>query len=109
MYDLNTIHSMNEETGETAKEYGLTPMFFSDRKDFEENVCHIPNLGDYRPEGYKLEKTFFVDSSGFGAPYEPALTFDQFLDEGWLSPEYGYAIVAEGQFQVYIGAFKKLD
>jgi hypothetical protein len=39
-------------------------------------------------------------------PGEPALTQGQFIDR--MKPGMGYAVIEEGQFQVYVGEFKKL-
>ncbi len=63
----------------------------------------FPNLGDYRPKGYEMVATYFVDSFGFGSPGEPALTIDRFVS--LLKPGRGYAIVEVGEFQVVIGEF----
>lgn len=62
-------------------------------------------------KGYELVKNLFVDSSGFGAPDEPALDQNQFKTEvEALLKEHG-ALTAKitdvGQFQVYLGLFKK--
>jgi len=67
----------------------------------------IPNFGDYRATryGWKMTKVYFVDSSGFGAEDEPALTFPQFVRQAKVGK--GYAIIETGQFQVRIGEFTK--
>jgi hypothetical protein len=67
----------------------------------------FPKLGSYCPEGWELVEELFCDSSGCGQPNEPALTVKQLLEK--LEPGYGYAITREGQFQVYLGKFKKVD
>jgi hypothetical protein len=61
--------------------------------------------------GYELIENLFVDSSGWGAEDEPALTAGQFekklLD---IIKEHGpvYAFLTDaGQFQVYLGLFKR--
>lgn len=62
-------------------------------------------------KGYELIERLFVDSSGFGAEDEPALTVSQFerkvheiLDiHGTVTAK----IIDAGQFQVYVGLFKK--
>mgnify|MGYP001617176483 CR=1 FL=1 len=43
-----------------------------------EHIRHIPDLGGYRPPKWSLVETYFVDSSGFGEPGDPALTFTEF-------------------------------
>lgn len=57
-------------------------------------------------KGYELVQEFFVDNSGFGSESEPALTPAMFLRE--VKAGYYYGITNIGQFQVYIGEFKKL-
>ncbi len=79
---------------------------------FPEDLSHLPPfpfpaLGDYRPGGYRLIDTLFVDSSGFGADDEWALSIPRFI--AWLrlhinSPYY-YAVIESGEFQVYVGVF----
>ncbi len=62
-------------------------------------------------KGYELIENLFVDSSGFGAEDEMALTGNQFekrvleivAKEGTVTAK----ITDAGQFQVYVGLFKK--
>ncbi len=68
-------------------------------------IADIPNLGDYVPKGWELVEEYFVDSSGFGSTDAPALTVDQFKAK--TKAGFGYAIIEEGQFQLYVGEFKK--
>tara|TARA_B100000214_G_scaffold375160_1_gene360383 strand:- start:531 stop:824 length:294 start_codon:yes stop_codon:yes gene_type:complete len=61
-------------------------------------------------EGEHVE-TLFVDSSGLGQSWEPALTFNQFvskLEELITEHKEGLhlAITSVGQFQVYIDVWK---
>ena len=62
-------------------------------------------------QGYELIEELFVDSSGFGIESEPALTVDSFENKiQSLLNEYGKLtakITMAGQFQVYVGLFKK--
>lgn len=74
--------------------------------DKDEKVFKCPNLGNDCPTGWKLIEELFVDKSGFGAPSESALTADQFLAK--VKKHQGYAIIEEGQFQLYIGVFEKV-
>lgn len=63
-------------------------------------------------KGFELVKEFFVDSSGFGQEDEAALTVNTFnkelesliKDHGVLTAK----ITGVGQFQVYVGMFKKV-
>lgn len=66
-------------------------------------------------KGYELVEEYFVDSSGFGLDSEPAYTVDQFLGKlGELLTREEYAngltakITSQGQFQVYVGLFKRV-
>lgn len=56
-------------------------------------------------------KEWFVDSSGFGSPSEPALTDSQFRTEllAYLRehPDHGFGITSVGQFQVFVSAFRR--
>jgi hypothetical protein len=67
-------------------------------------IAYMPNIGSYRPKGWRLLRKLFVDKSGFGRLDEPALTVEQFYAE--VKEDFGYAIIEEGEFQVYIGEFR---
>ncbi len=67
----------------------------------------FPNIGSYRPKGWKLVNSLFCDSSGMGSVGEPALTCKQLIDR--LRVGYGYAIIETGEFQAYIGEFEKTN
>ena len=62
--------------------------------------------------GYELVENLFVDNSRMGADNEPALTVSQFEKRvAELLKEYGALIAkitSEGQFQVYVGLFRKI-
>ena len=70
-----------------------------------ETLRRIPNLGDFVPDGWTEVERHFVDSSGFGEEGEAAMTPEEFADK--LKVGTGYALVSEGQFQVYVGEFKR--
>jgi hypothetical protein len=115
MLSTETILSMAREAGEEAREAGLLP---SSIRDFRPSdplafIKPLPFLGDYIPQGWIADPNidpFMVDSSGFGAPDEPADTIDQFiarLENYRLSGEnYGFAICEVGQFQVVIRVYR---
>lgn len=104
MFSLAQIQSMNRETGRKAKRHGKKP--YIAQHDNDEGVSKCPNIGDYRPKGYELIDQLFVDSSGFGSSSGLALTIDQFLAK--VKKGLGYAIIEQGQFQLYVGVFKKI-
>lgn len=113
MFDLETIRAMSAEAGTKAKRGRLIP-------HIPRNVGEVdtwppfpfPNFGTYCPKGWvkREDAEWFCDSSGFGAPGEPALTIEQFkaaLREHITQyPGDGYAIVEVGQFQCYVAVFR---
>jgi hypothetical protein len=75
-------------------------------KDGDEGVKSCPKINK-KVKGYKLLNEYFVDNSGWGTDREPALTFNQFLNKVKAGLYYG--ITSIGQFQVYIGEYKKTE
>lgn len=67
----------------------------------------FPFIGSHRPKGWKLVKRLFVDTSGFGTDNEPALSVTRLAAA--LEAGYGYALVESGQFQGYLGVFRKIN
>lgn len=104
MMSIEQIVYENREAENRAKQNRVK--LFVAQTNSDQNVTSAPNIGDYRPKGWELVETYFVDSSGMGGQNEPTLTFNQFLQE--VKQGYGYAIISEGQFQVYIGEFKEV-
>ena len=106
MYSPSYIRQLSAEAAASAAEENRVPLVLEDADD----ITRSPNFGDYRPEGWELEEEYFVDSSGFGAPDEPALTLEQ-LEEAIAEyvgdGNYGFALTQEGQFQSYIGRFRR--
>ena len=73
----------------------------------------FPSLGYLEPDGWeKTDQTWFVDKTGHGHDWEPALTVEQFKRElrGYIgtNPGRGFAITEEGPFQVYVTAFRPM-
>ena len=101
MMSLETIQQQNEIAEQQAREEGIEP--YVARYDGDDGVRAAPYIGNYQPEGWTRTEEFFVDSSGFGGPDEPAMTFEQFLNH--VKDGCGYAIISAGQFQVYIQEF----
>jgi len=104
MMSLEIIDQMSRKAGQKAARLKRQPLVAFTDKD--SNVVKCPNFGSYRPKGWRLVKTLFVDSSGFGSGDEPALTKQQFIET--VRAGFGYAIIEQGQFQLYIGVFEKL-
>ena len=73
----------------------------------------FPNIGSLKPRGWrKTDASWFVDKTGHGEPWEPALTWAQFRSRlaGYLlrHPGHGFAITEEGEHQVFVTAFRKI-
>lgn len=110
---LEMIRDMSREAAEVAATEGMVPFMVTseDLDDWRkwgmgEQRFPFPNLGDHRPKGYEMTEEIMVDSSGMGSPGEPALTVPQLLDR--LKPGMGYGITSTGQFQLYLGEFRKV-
>jgi hypothetical protein len=104
---IQTIHDLSRKAArKAAREHKRPAMVELEDMDTLEIELRIPNLGDYRPRGYKLIDTWFVDKSGFGVEPEPALTVrTMFARIRANGPGHGYAMIQEGQFQCYVGVF----
>jgi hypothetical protein len=113
MMSLSSIKQMSRERAIEAARERRVPFFVEEediefyRQSYLDGTLSFPfpNLGDHVPDGWELEDSLFVDSSGFGSSGEAALTICQFIEA--MEPNFGYAIIEEGQFQVYVGRFKK--
>lgn len=106
---LESIRSASRQAAMKAardkqKPFVVTSEDIADLQAGDLSKVKLPFLGDYVPRGFKLVRELFVDSSGFGATNEPALTQGQFYQE--LKPGFGYAVIEAGQFQVYVGEFE---
>jgi hypothetical protein len=111
MFSLAVIHHLNQQAARKARKRGAKPFVPAG----PENVDNwppfpFPNLGDYDPPGWeRTEESWFVDKTGWGEPWEPALTWDRLKDQlrEYIAqnPGHGFGIVEEGEFQLYIGAF----
>lgn len=99
MMSLSAIRAISNERAYQAAEEGHKPLQVWDGDELRQ----IPFLGYEIPSAYKLVRVFFADSSGWGRPSEPALTFEQLQDE--VVPGRHYALVETGQFQVHIGEY----
>jgi len=82
-------------------------MLYKAKKNCDEGVFKCKNIGDSIPLGYEKVNSFFVDNSGMGTDSEMALTAGRFLSQ--VKEGLYYGITSIGQFQVYIGEFKKIN
>ncbi len=73
----------------------------------------MPNIGSYRPKGWKLTDYWTVDKGGCSNT-GPAwgireLRKQMLTDIAEPDSTYGYAIIEEGVFQLVVGQFLKRD
>ena len=125
MMSAQLIKDVSDVAAYRAAEEGREPLSIWGPRD----ATHIPFLGDYTPVGWRRalwsdfyttprvgypwredeEVYFMVDSSGFDAPDEPALTVGEFgtfiTTPQRPQLDYGWAIREAGQFQIVVGAF----
>lgn len=109
MMSLETIEEEARLAGEEAEVEGKEPYFLANeesKQDFP--PFPFPNLGSYCPEGWEEVDRLFVDKLG-SVEQTPEMflhgcaSIRQLID--WLDVGYGYAIVEEGEFQLYVGKF----
>ena len=111
MMSTSAIVNLNEEIAAKAAGKNLNPWVPSKTfVDMGKFPRHIPNIGYHKPESWEKVEEWFVDKTGWDES-GPALSTERFHSE-WLEyakehPDHGYAITEEGQFQIYISAFKK--
>ena len=107
MMSLGTIREISRTAAAKAARARKVPLMVEaeDMRDLARHLGRIPFLGAYVPNGWAQVNNYFVDNSGFGQVGEAALTAEEFYAA--VKPGYGYAIIESGQFQVYIGQFKK--
>lgn len=93
--------------GKLARVKSEVKMLYRAKSDKDLGVKGCKVIGREIPFGYELVNTYFVDNSGFGDNSEPALPFNRFLDK--VKADFYYAIREAGQFQVYIGEYRKVN
>ena len=110
MMSIEYIQALATEAATLARHQRLEPKVVAENPLLDEDLRSIPNLGDYVPEHWELVDTHFVDKTGLGGLDEPAMTAHQFATmvrtEIAKDEIFGWALITEGQFQVYVGQFK---
>jgi len=113
MMDLATIRELSREQARRAARSRLRPFVVTveDLEDWRAGLAAghnprwpFPNIGTYVPHGWKESERapLFCDKCGDGDGGRSASTEDLLA---WLRVGYGYAIVEEGEFQLYVGEF----
>lgn len=112
MMDLATIIAVNEEIAAEAARRNLQPFVPNGEAEVERwPPFPFPSVGRHDPGGWEqTDTTWFVDRTGVGRDWEPALTVDQFKralkDHITSHPGHAFAVVEEGPFQVIVAAFR---
>jgi hypothetical protein len=112
MMGIETIIAINGDIARRAAAEGLVPHVPNGPEEvyrWRNLPFEFPNIGSYKPPGWKKMNEWFVDATGCGSEIEPALTHHSFREEAKqyiaANPTHGFAITEEGPFQVYISAF----
>ena len=115
MWSLAVIDYLNQQAAREARQRSATP-FVPDGPEAVESwpPFPFPNLGDYDPPGWeRTDESWFVDKTGWGQEWEPATTWDRLKDQlrEYIAenPGHGFAITEEGQFQLYVTAFRPVQ
>jgi len=104
MMSIEYIQQLSHEAGIRADDLGTMPHVVRSQDEIDSYPPFpFPAVGTYRPDGWELVDEIFADKSGLGTDDEPALSTRQL--KARLRVGYGYAIIEEGQFQVYLGEF----
>jgi len=77
MMGLPEIRRMNDEASRKAMSERKQPYVVRDKSTLRPPFP-FPFIGSYVPEGWEKTNEYFVDSSGYGSPGEPALTVSEF-------------------------------
>jgi hypothetical protein len=109
---LEVIRYVNNEIARQAAKEGLVP-YVPGSADEATSPFIFPNIGYLKPRGWqRTGASWFVDKTGDGFDWEPALTWKQFRQRlaGYLlrHPGHGFAITEEGECQVVVSAFRKV-
>ena len=109
MWNLATLHDINDKATAAAKRKGYKQPKMVTAKQIEEMPPFpFPNFGDYEPDGWTERGRWQCDKTGMD-DQGPALSIEglkrRLLKHIKEHPRDGFAIVEEGQFQLYVGAF----
>jgi hypothetical protein len=115
MMDLRTLQHVNRQlTQRAAREKRVPVLITPEDVDAYSMGAHsaisIPFVGERTPRGYRrVDEPVFVDKSGFGSEDEPAWTLRRFLEHVKACGASYWASVEEGQFQIYVQRFERVQ
>jgi hypothetical protein len=109
MMSLQTIRDLSRQMAVNAAANEVVPFNPKDVEAIKNwRRFPFPNIGEYRPGGWWLVDDAFCDKTGFDAS-GPAMSVDGLKQ--WCAekleadPTAGFAIIEEGEFQLYVGYF----
>lgn len=124
MFSPATIRDMQAKAAREAARKGRKPYVLFNAEEVDRfPPFPFPFIGTHMPKGWETvtgedgdELTLFVDTSGFGSDTEPALSPRQLKEElkqllaqaAAKGDTYGFALVSVGQFQAYLGVYRKV-
>jgi len=115
MWSLETIEYLNRQAAKKARKGRMAPFVPAGAENVENwPPFPFPSLGDYDPPGWeRTDESWFCDKTGWGRTDEPALTIDRLKRQLQAhiaeNPGHGFAITEEGQFQLYLTAFRPVE
>ena len=113
MWSLEMIDYLNQEAARDARQQEREPYVPALHDIAMMPPFPFPNLGPHVPPSWERveDATWFVDSSGWGDPSEPALTAEEFRSDlrAYIQehPGHGFGIIECGQFQCHVAAFER--
>ncbi len=112
MMSIDVLIAVNNEIAQQAAREGLVP-YVPASADEATTPFFCPNIGSLNPRGWqKTGASWFVDKTGHGETWEPALTWNEFRRQlaGYIlrHPSHAFAITQEGECQVYVTAFRRV-
>ncbi len=112
MMSLEVIRQVNNEIARKAARQRLLP-YVPSSADEASTPFAFPNIGTLKPRGWQeTGANWFVDKTGHGETWEPALTWAQFRRQLAVyllrHPSHGFAVTEEGECQVVVSAFRRV-
>ena len=112
MMSIEVLIAVNNEIARQAAREGLVP-YVPFSADEATTPFFCSNIGSLKPKGWrKTGDSWFVDKTGHGYEWEPALTWQQFRHRlaGYLlrHPGHGFAVTEEGECQCVVSAFRRV-
>jgi len=117
MMSLETLIAINNDIARQAARRQLRPYVPTGADEVNEwrdlpFEC-FPNIGFHEPPGWEKVESWFADKYGVGRESEPAITHRRLreilrshIEE---NPADGFAITEEGEFQVVVSAFRRVE